>query len=281
MRRRTQGVVVSVAAVGAVVALRPGTRGNKLMRRGLSRAGRRAHYAGGRLQGARYRLSGRHPDPTVEDNVLADRIRSQLGGLEHRLDLPHVHVMVERHVALLHGEVSSEADAEEIEHAVAAVEGVAGVESYVHVGLIRGDTRPSQGRAVHPPSAALAQLRSAAQAAGVSSETTDVVLRGILATFADRLPQAQRGRIGSHLPTDVCALLAPPRRTRPVARSRTVHDLVSRIAGATAALPEERVEDVTAAVLHTLRRLLPDDAGNVAAVLPPELRALWQGSPAE
>ena len=46
------------------------------------------------------------------------------------------------YVALLHGEVSSEADADELERAVAAVTGVLGVESYLHVGLTSGDTRP-------------------------------------------------------------------------------------------------------------------------------------------
>ena len=56
--------------------------------------------------------------------------------------------MVHDHVALLHGEVSSYREVDEIDTAVAAVSGVAGVDSWLHVGLIAGDTRPSAGRAV-------------------------------------------------------------------------------------------------------------------------------------
>ena len=50
--------------------------------------------------------------------MLADRIRSSLGPLEKWLDVPHVHVTVARHVAILHGEVGTEADATAIERAV-------------------------------------------------------------------------------------------------------------------------------------------------------------------
>ncbi|MST33918.1 BON domain-containing protein, partial [Acidimicrobiaceae bacterium USS-CC1] len=138
-RRTAEGLVVA----GGVVLLRPGTRANKVVCRSVDEAGRRLRYAGGRLQGLSYRLGGRHPDPHVGDNVLADRIRSSVGGLEKRLDLPHVHVTVERGVAVLHGEVGSAEDARQLERAVEAVSGVAGVESYLHVGLGAGDTRPS------------------------------------------------------------------------------------------------------------------------------------------
>jgi uncharacterized protein (DUF2267 family) len=57
-----------------------------------------------------------------------------------------------------------------------------------------------------------------------------------------------------------------------------VHDLVGRIVGTTSGIPLERGEQVTAAVVHALRGLVPDDAVDVAAVLPAELRAFWQGS---
>ncbi|HET6965969.1 MAG TPA: BON domain-containing protein [Acidimicrobiales bacterium] len=120
---------------------------NKVAGRLISDAGRRLRYLSGRLEGLSYAMEGRHPDPNVVDNVLADRIRSQLGGLEKRRDLPHIHVMVEDHVALLHGEVPTKEDADAIEKAVAAVSGVKAVKSHLHVGLINGDTRPSAGRA--------------------------------------------------------------------------------------------------------------------------------------
>ena len=114
-------------------------------------AGRRLRYLSGRLEGISYILEGRHPDPNVPDSVLADRIRSELGGLEKRRDLPHVHVMVEDHIALLHGEVDTRDDAAAIESAVAAVSGVQDVKSHLHIGLLHGDTRPSEGRAQGTP----------------------------------------------------------------------------------------------------------------------------------
>jgi hypothetical protein len=62
----------------------------------------------------RYRISGHHPDPNVGDGVLADRVRSTLGPLEHYLDIPRVHVRAEGHDVHLHGGVTSEAQADVI-----------------------------------------------------------------------------------------------------------------------------------------------------------------------
>ncbi len=138
MRSTVRRGVALLVAAGGVVALRQGTRTRKV-------ALRRLHYAAGRMHGVAYRISGRQPDPAVPDPVLADRVRSVLGPVEKRLDVPHVHVMVEQHVALLHGDVGSVVDAEELEAAAAAVPGVRDVESHLHIGLIKGDTRPSAG----------------------------------------------------------------------------------------------------------------------------------------
>lgn len=278
MRRVIRDFLAGATAASIAVALWPGTRAHKLMRRELRNGSRKLRYLEGRMRGVRYRLSGARPDPSVIDNVLADRIRSELGGLEHQLDLPHIHVMVEKHVALLHGEVGSDADAERIEEAVAAVPGVEGVESYLHSGLTRGDTRPSAGRAIQPPSSALAQLRATAEGAGVLPSRTDVVLRGVLATFAERLPDAQRDHLGSHLPEDVRALLAPPRRIRQAAKPRNVSELVTAILSSTGDdLPPEKAEQATAVLLRALRELVPGDAASVGAVLPRELRSFWSG----
>lgn len=98
-----------------------------------------------RFHGVLYRLRGQKPDPEVDDLTLADRIRSELGPLEKRLDLPHVHVMAEDHVVLLHGDVEWPHEAAAIEHAVRSVSGVHDVESHLHVGLLPSDTRPSTG----------------------------------------------------------------------------------------------------------------------------------------
>jgi uncharacterized protein (DUF2267 family) len=281
MRTAARWSVASVMLVGGAVLLRPGTRVNKLVCHQLNGAGRRLRYLGGRLQGSGYLLRGRHPDPEVIDNVLADRIRSSLGALEKRLDLPHIHVMVDDHVALLHGEVTCDADVDKLTEAVAAVSGVVGVESYLHVGLTSGDTRPSAGRAVHPPSEALQRLLDAATDSGVPPDSASAVVRVILAIFADRLPRDEQDHVAAHLPADVRSLFTPPRRTRHEAPPRSVQELVARIAAATGELPSDTAEQVTAAVLENLRTLVPEEAADVGAVLPPELRDLWQGHAAE
>ncbi len=277
MRRRTRWALIgAVAAAGAVVvASPPANTVKRKVRRTAIRASSRFRYARGRIEGVRYRLRGREPDPIVIDNVLADRVRSSLGRLEHALDLPHVHVMVDHHVALLHGEVGSTHDAEEIERAVADVAGVAGVESYLHVGLGPWDTRPSAGHDVHPPSAALQALVGAAETAGVASTAAPFVVRGVLATFADRLPRAQRAHLASHLPEDVRPLLTPPRRILDAPPARSLHDLVGRIVATTSGVELDQAEAVTSGVVHALRDLVPDDRQRVGAVLPRELRALW------
>ena len=153
MSSRSRRWMAPLGLVGAAVALRPGTAVNKAVRQGLRAAGRTMRHVAGQLKGTAYRLSGGHPDPRVPDDVLADRIRSSLGPIEKRLDLPRIHVMVEKHVALLHGDVATTADADELIAAVDRVPGVARVESHLHVGLLPGDTRPSEGKSVEPSAA--------------------------------------------------------------------------------------------------------------------------------
>lgn len=278
MRISPKWILGGVVILGGALLLRPGSRSNKAVRYRVDAAGRRLRYLGGRLHGVRYRLRGGQPAPDVVDNVLADRVRSELGSLEKQLDLPHVHVMVHDHVVMLHGDVGRQADADQVERAVAAVSGVAGVESYLHVGLGRGDTRPSAGRAVHPPSDALHRLTEAAAANGVDPECAPTVVRAVLATFADRLPSKERDKVGAHLPADVLALFPPPRRAGRPARLHDLHELVAEIAAAAGGeLPADNAEQAITAVVRTFRDLVPDEAGHVGAVLPAELRALWLG----
>jgi hypothetical protein len=146
MHMPAKETIGGLAARAGSPFMTPGTPANKLARRQVDYARHHLRHAAGKLDGLSYRLAGRHPDPEIPDNVLADRIRSELGGLEKRRDLPHIHVMVERHVALLHGDVATEDDAEAIRQAVAAVPGVDGINSHLHIGLLKSDTRPSEGQ---------------------------------------------------------------------------------------------------------------------------------------
>jgi uncharacterized protein (DUF2267 family) len=269
-------VAVAVVAIGALVA--PGRRSRKALRRCGDRLAGGVQHCAGRWQGVSYRLRGRHPDPDVSDDVLADRVRSSIGPLEARLDIPHVHVSVRDATALLHGVVGSETDAEEIERAVAGVSGVVGVESYLHVGLLAGDTRPSEGARHHPASEACKQLVAAAVEAGVEESHAPAAVRAVLSVFAERLPAGEREHVEAHLPPDVRKLLLPPRRHgKTDERLRTVSELVAEVATmAPEDIPPGRLRSVVEAILHVLRGLVPEEALDVAAVLPHDLRELWE-----
>ncbi|HET6953729.1 MAG TPA: DUF2267 domain-containing protein [Acidimicrobiales bacterium] len=279
MRKILTRTAVAAAAVAVLRALLgPGTPGRARLRRAGDRAAREVRHQAGRWTGASYRLRGRRPDPDVPDTVLADRVRSTLGPLEKRLDLPHIHVMVEDHTALLHGDVASPWQADELEQAVLAVSGVVGVESHLHVGLLPSDTRPSAGSQHHAPSPALGRLLAAASGAGVPESQARHAVRAVLGTFVDRLPAGERDQVAAHLPDDVRRLVATPRRIgEPAAQVRTVADLVARVA-AQPGLPGD-AEQVTAAVLGTLRSLVPEEVADIAAVLPADLERFWQAAP--
>jgi uncharacterized protein (DUF2267 family) len=212
----------------------------------------------------------------VPDDVLADRIRSTLGPLEQRLDVPRVHVMVEDHVALLHGDVGTAEEAGQIEQAVQSVSGVTAVESYLHVGLLRGDARPSEGRHEHAVSEARKRLLAAAVRAGVAEEQAPVVVRAVLGRFSERLPDGERGHLLGHLPADVLSMLETPKRLGHPRRVRTLSDLVFLILVSTDALDPATAPEVVRSVLGELRRLVPEEAADVAAVLPADLRAFWE-----
>lgn len=231
----------------------------------------------GRWQGVRYRLLGRRPDPNVDNVTLADRIRSALGPLEKRLDLPHMHVMVEDHVVLLHGEVGWPHEAATLERAVGRVSGVRGVESYLHVGLLRGDVRPSEGRRVaQPPSEAKRRLLAAARSAGADEAHAAKTVRATLAVLAERIPSGEREQLLGHLPEDVRAMSTPPRRAgAAAARVPTATDLVGAIVSDGVDVTDGQAAAIVAAVVAEVRRLVPEEANDVAAVLPHELRDLW------
>jgi uncharacterized protein (DUF2267 family)/osmotically-inducible protein OsmY len=272
---RTLGT--GAAALGAVAVLGRNTPPGRALRRGIDDLARQVRYAQGRISGLQYRLAGGQPDPNVDDEVLTARIRSCLGPIEKRLDVPRVHVIADERVVFLHGEVPTEADADAIERATNKVPGVFGVESYLHVGLTAASTRPSAGRAMTEaePSPALQRLLEAARAGGADADGAKPAVRAVLATFAERIPADEREHLLAHLPRDVRELAEPPRRFG--ARPTRVRTVVQFVGTATApdGLGAEHSFAITEAVLGRLRELVPDEVADVAAVLPKELRHLW------
>ncbi len=167
---------------------------------------------GGRGSGT----ASRAADPThgPDDDVLADRVRSELGPLEKRLDVPRVHVQVHDHHASLHGDVPTWKVADRLVTAVLHVSGIHGVESYLHVGLTPGDTRPSEGRLHAAKSNALQTLVGAAIRGGAPEDRAVASVRAVLSAFVDRVPTPERDHVLAHLPADVRPLATPPQPGR-------------------------------------------------------------------
>lgn len=267
---RAAGLVAGV--IGTVAATSSDTWFGRQARALGRRLERDVRYAVAAAPGILYRLSGRRPDPDVADDVLADRIRSSLGPLERRLDVPRVHVTVQDHRAILHGDVATRAQAEAIEAHVAKVSGVRAVTSHLHVGLTAGETTPS-GHAPPPPSHQLRALRAAAAGAGATDP--DAAIGGVLAAFLARIPTDEADQVRTHLPLDVRRLLGPPRAPSPGARpARTAEELLGPLVEANV-LDEDTAEPVARAICAELARLVPEEVADVAAVLPADLRAWW------
>jgi uncharacterized protein (DUF2267 family) len=105
-------------------------------------------------------------------------------------------------------------------------------------------------------------------------------VRATLSVFTERLPHGEREQFLQHLPHDVRQLAAPPRGTGLPVQPRTVAELT---AAAVATSPEilpvpgaPATRAVTAIVCE-LRRAVPEEAGDIAAVLPDDLRRMWDG----
>jgi len=273
-RNRVLGVLAAGALAVGVTASKT-VAGRRFSRKLAHAVIRTARYQSGRLEGFRYRLAGRHPDPTVEDRVLADRVRSVLGPLEHRLDIPRVHVMAEGHDVLLHGDVASDDQVETLVEAIRRTPGVKRVESHLHVGLFPGDTRPSEGGEHPAVSRALTAVLAAAHGGGAAPGSERSAARAVLSTFAAQLPRGERRHFLSHLPEDLRALGEEP-RPRGVGHPhvRRLEDFVSAV-GLPPAEAEQQ-EDIIESVLGAVREFVPEEALDVAAVLPPELRQLWK-----
>jgi len=276
-KRVVRAAVLGAGLIGAVAAIAADTPVGSVARRMARRLTRDVRYGVASAPGIAYRLTGRHPDANVSDDILADRIRSSIGPLQKRLDLPHVHVMVEDRCAILHGDIAADGDARAIEHAIMQVSGVRGVESHLHAGLIAGDTRPSEGAATQPRSGALNALLDAARTAG--AEPPEAAVHAVLCGFCDRIPHDEREQMIAHLPADVRALLGPARRLGEGSpRVKTLEQLAAA-ASVSGGVDADRATEITRAIVTTLHGLVPDEARDVAAVLPKELRELWATEP--
>lgn len=251
--------------------------------RATRRLGRRL---GGRFSALRHRLLGPGAVADVSDHVVADRVRSMLGPVEKRLDLPRLHVMVEDGIAVLHGAVAAGEDEAELIRTVASVPGVHAVDARLHLGLSSADTRPSEGRRRPLPSSAFRRLTAAAgTAADLGEGERAAAVSAVLSTLLERVPRDEREHLLVHLPEDVRRLALHPRSPSDAARSiRTQHEFaeaVERLAlldGVDGITGPVRALVVSRAVLSELRRLIPEEAADVAAVLPAELRELWESA---
>ena len=249
-----------------------GGRGRALVRRAMRRERRTVAYTRGRLQGLRYAAAGRHPDETVPDDVLADRVRTTLGPVLHRLDLPRVHVTVERHVVTLHGDAGSLSDVKAIGRAVASVPGVVGVRSALHVGLLPGDTRPSWGRRTAGPSPALRRLLEAADRGGVGPERRAPAVAAVLSALAPWLDREEWRRVRAHLPADVQTF--GRRRAHHPTEAGT--DVVTAVADELN-IPAPVAAQTVRSVAGELAELVPASADAIVAVLPDDARG-WHAA---
>jgi uncharacterized protein (DUF2267 family) len=276
LRQRLFRTGMALGGVAAGVALARNPQMRHRARLALRWASRDVHHVEGALRGLGYRLAGNRPDPMAGGMVLADRARSELGRLERHLDVPRLHVSVRRHVATLHGEVRTPSDVAEIEKRVLEVSGIWGVRSFLHVGLSGGDTPPSRGRYAESPSPMLAGMLEQAEEWGLHDHRARNAVHGVLSTLAERLPDGERRHLASHLPSDVRAMLAPVRTCgRAHHRVHDVDEFLSMVA-ATSGVDEMSVAPVAESVLGTLRERAPEEAADIAAVLPEGLRRWWE-----
>ncbi len=271
MRRRIVLLtLITVTVVAAPVSIRHTRRQVRNLRRQVER---RRRYLQGVSKGWRYWRLGGHPAWNVSDAVLLNRIRSELGPLEKHLDIPRVKVMVEDKVATLHGDVLSQDQVEALVRAAEAVSGVQGVRSELHVGLAAGETRPSEGRTHRPPSPAFEWLVSAARRGGQSEARAVAGVEAVLSSLADRLPPDERAHLLSHLPADVRALVLPPDEPSR-GRIRHVEEFVEIVARM-GSLDPGAARTLIGSVIPVVKELVPEEVADISAVLPAELRELW------
>jgi uncharacterized protein (DUF2267 family) len=259
-------VIIGAVAAAAVAARRQPRRPEWLRHVGdvLKRPVQRAQ--GGLLREARHEM--------VDDVVVADRVRSHIGPLLKEFDTPRVHVMAEGSRVLLHGEVVDEQARSTIEKAVRQVDGVSTVASYLSVGLLAGEARPSAGH--HEiPSRANRLFHDALQHAGLAGRPAELALVEALRGFTDTLPEGERAHVLAHLPRDVRSLMSEQHTCSQPLPVDDAEDLIARVEMASGL---KRAESALAVrtVVGELALLVPEECDDVYAVLRPGLRGLWK-----
>jgi uncharacterized protein (DUF2267 family) len=213
------------------------------------------------------------PDGEREHDV-ADHVRTALGPLLKDLDLPRIHVMAEGHRVLLHGDVASAADAIVIEDSVLSMPSVDSVESHLHVGLIPGDTRPSEG--VHEPSEMYRTLFDEAALVGLTDErVVRTAIAGVLTAILNQVPPDERSHVIAHFPHDVAKLAKPRRHIGEAAQHWHTVSSLETDASLRAGISLETAVALLPKVILVLRVFVPEEDHDVQACLTRHLREYW------
>lgn len=228
-----------------------------------------------RLDGLAYRVADRRPDPHVDDGVLTQRVRSQLGPLERQLDIPRLHVTVRDRIAHVRGVVDTNEHAETIFHAVEDVAGVHGVVSSLHVGLGPGDTRPSQGRSQQAPSEPWRDLVGCVRALDEDESTAAALVTAALVHLLDVLPEGERGHLLGHLPADVKGHIDRFVHIGEPPHPRSADEFIAAVSDSTH-VPRDTADMATRQVFATLQQLVPEETADITATLPGNLKDLWR-----
>lgn len=204
---------------------------------------------------------------------LADVVRTTLGPLMKRLDLPRIHVMAEGRRVLLHGDVAREADALAIERAVEKLPDVEVVESHLHVGLVPGDTRPSEG--THAPSAMMTALLQAADSVGIQGAPGRAAAWGALSAILEQVPAPERQHVFSHLPADVCAFVRPRRHFGDEQLHWQTELQLDAATALRGGISLEESAKLVPLIIRVLKKFVPEEAQDIQATLHTQLKQLW------
>ncbi len=207
------------------------------------------------------------------DADLADVVRTTLGPLIKRLDLPRIHVMAEGHRVLLHGDVMTESDAHLIASAVEQLPGVESVESHLHVGLVPGDTRPSEG--AHAPSEMMTALLQTAESIGLQGPPAKAAAWGALSAILEQVPQPELHHVFSHLPTDVNDFVRPRRRYGDEGLHWQTELQLDAATALRGGITIDEANLLIPLVIRVLKKFVPEEARDIQATLHAQLKQLW------